>query len=233
MENLEILRDAPIFSGLQESDLNAILQHATERIIGRGSFFFMEGQVSRHCYVLVSGRVKLTRLTVDGDQVVLRLIGPGVPFGMVAGLRRTEYPVSIEAITDCNALRWDADKLSEFMYSVPGLALNMLTILTAEVKELQNRYVELSTERVERRIARTLLRLVRFAGRKVSQGVLIDFDLSRQDLAEMSGTTLYTVSRILSRWEMSGIIESERQKIYITYPHGLTMIAEDLPQPDR
>ena len=82
---------------------------------------------------------------------------------------------------------------------------------------------------MERRIAHTLLRLIRYAGRKVDRGVLLDLPLTRQDLAEMTGTTLYTVSRVLSRWETEGIIESERQQVLVRIPHKLVAIAEDLP----
>jgi len=87
----------------------------------------------------------------------------------------------------------------------------------------------MSTERVERRIARALLRLVSQLGRKVETGVLIDLALSREDVANMTGTTVYTVSRILSRWEEEGIIEGGREKVLIKRPPSLVMIAEDLP----
>jgi CRP-like cAMP-binding protein len=86
-----------------------------------------------------------------------------------------------------------------------------------------------ATERVERRIAHALLRLVRQAGRRVEAGVEIDFPLSRQDVAEMTGTTLHTVSRTLSAWESQGIVESGRQQVVIRKPHALVAIAEDLP----
>ena len=82
---------------------------------------------------------------------------------------------------------------------------------------------------MERRIARTILRLARQSGRKTEQGVLIDLSLSRQDIAEMTGTTLYTVSRILSEWEKEDLVQSERQRVVITYLHGLVSLAEDIP----
>jgi CRP-like cAMP-binding protein len=102
--------------------------------------------------------------------------------------------------------------------------------LSVRLQELQDRLREMSTERVERRIARALLRLVSKLGRKAETGVLIDLPLSRQDLANMTGTTLYTVSRILSRWDEEGIIESGRDKVVIKHPPRLVAIAEDLPQ---
>ena len=85
------------------------------------------------------------------------------------------------------------------------------------------------TERVERRVARALLRLVHDAGRRAEGGVEIAFPVSRQDIAEMTGTTLYTVSRLLSGWEERGIVRSSRQRIVLTKPRALVAIAEDLP----
>jgi len=85
------------------------------------------------------------------------------------------------------------------------------------------------TERVERRVARALLRLVHDSGRRVDGGVEITFPISRQDVAEMTGTTLYTVSRLMSAWEDQGIVRSGRQRIVLTKPHALVAIAEDLP----
>jgi CRP-like cAMP-binding protein len=112
----------------------------------------------------------------------------------------------------------------------PRISINAVRILANRVREFQDRVRELSTERVERRIARALLRLVRQAGKKVPEGVLIDLPLSRQDLAQMTGTTLFTVSRTLSQWESRGIIQSGRERVIICFPHGLVSIAEDLPE---
>ena len=91
---------------------------------------------------------------------------------------------------------------------------------------MQNRVVEMSTEQVERRVARALLRLVNQTGRKTREGILIDFPISRQDIAEMTGTTLHTVSRLLSAWEASGIVRSGRQKVTVVEPHRLFLLAE-------
>jgi CRP-like cAMP-binding protein len=108
-----------------------------------------------------------------------------------------------------------------------------LRLVADRFHDLQDRYRELATERVERRVARALLRLARQAGKRTDEGVLLDLPLSRQDLGEMTGTTLYTVSRILSGWEQNGLILSGRERIIIRRPHELVIIAEDLPTPPR
>ena len=96
----------------------------------------------------------------------------------------------------------------------------------SRLQEAHTRIVEMSTEQVERRIAHALLRLAKQAGRRIDQGVQIDFPISRQDVAEMTGTTLHTVSRTLSAWEQQGLIESGRQRIVIRDPHKLFGLAE-------
>lgn len=109
------------------------------------------------------------------------------------------------------------------------IALNALRFVASRYHDLQRRYRQAMTERVERRVARALLRLVHEAGRRVDQGVAVDFPIPRQDIAEMTGTTLFTVSRLLSAWEDQGIVQSSRQHVVLTKPHALVAIAEDLP----
>ena len=125
-------------------------------------------------------------------------------------------------------LAWDETEMHRLMEQIPQISINALGILASRVREFQDRLRELATERVERRIAHTLLRLARQTGRKVPEGVLIDMHLTRQDLAEMTGTTLYTVSRTLSQWEAQGLVQSSRERVVIRFPHGLVSIAEDL-----
>jgi CRP-like cAMP-binding protein len=111
----------------------------------------------------------------------------------------------------------------------PQLALNILRVVSAHVIEFQNRYRELATERVERRVARALLRLANQAGQKVAGGILIDVALTQQDLAEMTGTTRYTISRMLGEWEQRGLVKAGRGRVLVKQPHNLVVIAEDLP----
>ncbi|HET7377529.1 MAG TPA: Crp/Fnr family transcriptional regulator, partial [Anaerolineae bacterium] len=140
-----------------------------------------------------------------------------------------QYPASAEAIGDVEVLGWDEPAIVKLMARYPRFTANLLHLLSQRIQELQDRLREMSTERVERRIAHALLRLVAQLGRKAEHGVLIDLALSRQDLANMTGTTLYTVSRVLTRWEEDGLIESGRERILIKQPPRLVTIAEDLP----
>jgi CRP-like cAMP-binding protein len=110
------------------------------------------------------------------------------------------------------------------------VAINAARMIADRFHELQRQHRELMTERVERRIARAILRLLDQSGRRVDAGVEIGFPLSRQDLAQMTGTTLFTVSRTLHRWEAAGLIAAARRRVVIREPHRLVRIAEDLPE---
>jgi CRP-like cAMP-binding protein len=117
------------------------------------------------------------------------------------------------------------------MLQTPVLAVNALRVLSERMGRLQDRVRELATERVERRIARALLRLVRHAGRRTDEGVAIDMAVTRQEIAELTGTTLFTVSRTLASWESADLVRTGRQRIVVLRPHGLVALAEDLPTP--
>lgn len=222
------LNRVPLFAGLQPAELTAIRANATRRSVATGSFFFQQGEPAHNCYVLLSGRVRVTQLTPEGNQVILHMIGPGDGFALVAPFTPGEYGVSAEAVEDAEALAWDGATMERLMQEHPAVAINALRFLAGRLHELQERFRELATERVERRVARAVLRLARQTGRKTDAGILIDLPLSRQDLAEMTGTTLYTVSRILSGWEAAGLVEVGRERVVIKRGHGLVSIAEDL-----
>jgi CRP/FNR family transcriptional regulator, nitrogen oxide reductase regulator len=230
IESLEKkLGQLSLFKGLKPAEISEVISKGRTRKIKTGAFFFYEGDPAEQFYVLTSGRVKLTQVTPEGQQVILRYISPGEEFAVIAVLSEISYPVSAEAVNDSTAMIWEKDIIQQLISRYPQIAMNALEILAGRIKEFQDRVREMATERVERRIARTLLRLVRQAGEKVPEGVLINLPLSRQDLAEMTGTTLFTVSRILSQWENKGIVSSGRERIVVKFPHGLVTIAEDLP----
>lgn len=228
-EIFSFLKNSSIFSGLSDLGLREVCAAARLQQIDAGEFFFLQGDPANSLYLVKEGSVKLLQLTPDGQQVLMRLIGPWTFFAVIALVEDTIYPVTAQAAEPCQALDWSRSAMKPLIEKYPSIALNTMKMMAEQVHEYQDRLKELATERVERRLARALLRLAAQTGRKVSEGVLIDLPLSRQNLAEMTGTTLFTVSRILSQWEQQGLIKSGREKIIICFPHGLVKIAEDLP----
>jgi CRP-like cAMP-binding protein len=218
-----------LFEGVPDETLARIVGLAQSRHVDSGAFFFNEGDQAELFFVLTSGRVKLTQITPEGQQIVLRLIGAGDAFGGVGAFGDPTYPVSAEAVEASIALAWTSATMRQLLATEPTIAVNALRFVADRYHDLQRRYRQALTERVERRVARALLRLVHDAGRRVEAGIEISFPVSRQDIAEITGTTLYTVSRLLSAWEERRIVQSGRQHIVLIKPHALVTIAEDLP----
>ncbi len=177
-------------------------------------------------YLLLHGHLRVYRLTPDGQQVVVRYISPGEIFGVAMALGRTTYPATAAAVVDSVALVWPNGVWPRLSEKYPALLTNTLHTVGSRLQDAQTRVVEMSTEQVERRIAHALLRLAQQSGRKVETGIQIDFPISRQDVAEMTGATLHTVSRVLSAWEDRGLVEGGRQKITLRDPHRIFMLAE-------
>ena len=228
----DVLGRSPVFSGLDAAALLDVVAAASDRLVPAGAALFREGEPASEFCVVVAGRLKLSQAGGAGDEVIVRFVGPGEAAAALALFSAAAYPVTAEAAVDSRVLAWPRERLQELVGRHAGLATNLLRLLSERLREVQERFRELATERVAQRIARALLRLVRQAGRKVETGVLIDMPLSRQDIAEMTGTTMFTVSRVLTEWESRGILRSGRERVTVTRPHALVAIAEDLPQGD-
>jgi CRP-like cAMP-binding protein len=229
-EEFMLAQKSSLFRNIDNLEIQELVAAAQVRRLDAGEFYFIEDDPADKGYLLLKGKVKLTQVTLDGQQIILGYLPPGRVYGIIAILKKVTYPVSAQAVGECKALAWHRKTLNQLMESQPQIALNSLHIMAGQIREFQNRVRDLSTKRVETRVARAVLRLANQTGKKIAEGVLIDLPLSRQDLAEMTGTTLYTVSRILHDWEEKGIIKSKRQQVVILYPHGLVSIAEDLPE---
>ncbi len=234
MRNTEIakhLSQELLFRNLSEEGLRAVVAAAHSQTVEAGAFLFYQDDPAERIYLLCEGRLKLAQLSPDGQQVIMRVATPWMLIAAIGVVEGAVYPVSAEAAETSRVLYWSQAEMLALIERYPALALNAMRLLAGHVREFQDRYRELATERVERRLARAILRLASQAGRKTDEGVLLDLPLTRQDLAEMTGTTLYTVSRILSQWESQGLVLAGRERVVIRFPHGLVRVAEDLPNP--
>ncbi len=208
-----------------------VVEHIAER--GRfrrfehGDFLFFEGDAAIDVHFLLAGQVKVVRETLDGQEVILRLIQPGEFFGGAGGWGVSTFPATAVALDDGHVFALPASEFSELIGRYPEFSLAVIREMGTRLREAESRIRELQLERVERRIARTLLRLANKTGRKTERGIQIDLPQSRQHLAELSGATLSTVSRVLSEWDRQGLILAGRERVTVVEAHQLVMIAED------
>lgn len=221
-----VIRDLPMFRPLSPEDLDAVLEHAVARRLAPGETAFRQGDPADAFFVLLHGRLKVTQTSADGQQVVVRHVNPGELFGIARAVRRPDFPGTAEALTESVAIAWPADAWDALVARCPALAVDALATVGQRLQDAHTRIRELATEAVERRVAHALLRLVRQAGRKTDEGILIDFPVSRQDIAEMTGATLHTVSRLMAAWEARGLIAGGRKRVTVRDPHALFMLAE-------
>lgn len=216
----------PMFARMSDSEIDTILANASSRLYAPGMAVFEQGQSADHFFVLLSGRLRVTHLNPDGQQTVVRMVNPGDLFGIARALRRHDYPGTATAVVDSVALQWPMTMWDELVSQFPSIAVNVMQAIGQRLQEAHARVQELSTEEVERRVAHAVLRLAEQAGKADGKAVRIDFPVSRQDIAEMTGTTLHTVSRILSGWQRAQIVASGRQKLVVKDRHRLLMIAD-------
>jgi CRP-like cAMP-binding protein len=228
------LRRVSVFKDATDDDLKLFVEKGILRSIEEGEFFFFQGDPANYLYVLVAGRAKLLQSNQSGQQVNLRTINAWQLFGALGAVRpNATYPVTAQAIEASTALAIQSSFLKEMMQTRPYLNLGLMQLMTGYIMEMQERYRELATERVERRVALTVLRLAGQIGRRLEGNKpLVELPLSRQEIAEAAGTTLFTVSRMLAEWERHGLVETGRQRVVIRNPHGLVQISEGLEADD-
>lgn len=224
------LKQVVVFQNATEADLNLILENSITRSIEEGSFFFLQGDEATYLYVLTSGQVKLMQSNPSGQQVNLRTIYPWQMFGALGAVRSDNptYPATAQTLEDSTALAVPSLFLRSMLETRPYLSFDLMTLMTSYIQEMQARYRELATEKVEQRVANALVRLAGQSGTRADKEAGVELSFSRQDVAEMTGTTLYTISRLFSEWERRGILKTGREKITVLKPHDLVRIADGM-----
>lgn len=216
----------PPFEGLSPADLDVVLAHARTMRYPRDSAVFEQDAPATSFFLLLEGHVRVARITPEGEQVTSRYTNEGEMFGLGVAMGQATYPATAIAAVDCVALAWPASAWPILSQRFPGFATFAYRTIGDWLQETHTQMQQLVTAQVEQRVAGALLRLIRQAGRKTAKGIEIDFPITRQDIAEMTATTLHTVSRLMSAWEEKGIVASGRQKVTIIDPHALMLIAE-------
>jgi CRP-like cAMP-binding protein len=206
----DVLRTTPVFRKLSSDDRERVAAHAQLRHYPRGALIFSEGEPSETFYMVTGGRVKVFKMTPMGKDVILEIFGVGDPIGAVAVYEGWPFPASAVALEDTTCLLIERRVFFALLEQYPSLVRGLLLGLTQRLIELTNRLAELTGGRVEPRFARLFLKLGGEMGRQSEGGLFIPMPLARQELADLTGTTIETAIRIMSRWGKQGIVRTDK-----------------------
>ncbi|WP_107847011.1 Crp/Fnr family transcriptional regulator [Litoreibacter ponti] len=221
-----LLTHLPPFSKLEKREIRTILDQATSRRYNEGVAIFDEGAPAERFFMLLDGYVRVVRVTPTGEQVTALHIPAGQLLGIAKAIGRVTYPATAMTATESIVLSWPTRLWDGFVADYDGFATETYKTVGDRMGEIHNRVMEMATQQVEQRVANALLRLINQTGRKVSDGIEIDFPITRQDLSELTATTLHTASRLLSAWEKKGLVQSKRKRIKVLNPHALVVISQ-------
>ncbi len=221
------IASSQLFLNVPFSDCIRISHHARRKSLDRGEVLFQQGEAIRRVSLIESGLIKLTQLSPDGAEVILWLRGSGHAVGIPNNLTHPCHTCSGSPLSVCRTLSWDwfwLDQLS----SARQIRANVNSLVSQQLGEIEERFREIATEKVGIRVALTLARILKQVGKPATGGT--EVQLSRETLAQLTGTTLFTVSRLVSRWSEQGLVEARRESIIVRDPIHLLTCCRDLAE---
>ena len=218
----EILRHSSIFSSLNDDELSELANLAIEKSFMPNEFIFWDRDAPEWFYIIAEGKVKVIKYSSLGKEFIIAFFGPGEMFGEVAVFENKPYPASAQTITETKVVGIKREDLLSFLVNWPQVALKIISVLAGRLRDAQGRLRDLAGERVEQRLASVLLML------SAKLGNTLPF--TRQEIADMVGTTTETAIRIMSQLKDRGIIRSVRGKVIILDEEKLRLLAEGPPR---
>ena len=222
---LSAVRSVPVFRGLGDEDQRRLAALATLKDYNRGDYVWREGEAAEHLTLIVRGRVKVVRHS-DGGDVILEIFGEGEPVGAIAVYNYMPYPASAVCLEPVTLLLLPRRDYFELLDRHPDFARAIIRELTKLVVSLARRLEEMRGQRVEARIAQLFLTLAERMGRQTKPGIEIPIHLSRQEVADLVGTTVESAIRVLSRWGREKILVTGEKRFVIPSRDRLLQIAE-------
>jgi CRP/FNR family transcriptional regulator len=223
----EVLRVTPVFRKLAPEDRRKVAEVAHLRHYTKGQTIFEQGAPSDAFYTIASGRVKILRNLATGKEMILEVFGTGDPLGALAAYDGRPFPASAAALEETACVVIPRPVFFQLLEEHPSLVRGLMLGLTHRLVELTNRLTELSGTRIEPRFARLFLKLAQEMGRGERGGTFIPLVLSRQELADMTGTTIETAIRIMSRWGKQGLVRTEKDGFVLMKRGALESLAAE------
>jgi CRP-like cAMP-binding protein len=224
---LKIIGRLPFFRHLSSEAIAEINRLFDDRDVPAEQAIYFEGDPGEHLYLVAMGKVKLLRHTASGRDVLLDILRGGEYFGSLAILGGRGYTESAVAQTDCCILQISSTNFEKILNRYPDVSLKVLQAVGQRLEESQEIVKQLSVYSADQRIAAALIRLATKMGEQKEHGMLIQLPFSRQDLAAMTGTTVETVSRVMSRFAEQGLVTTGRKWVEISDIQGLEQIAKE------
>jgi len=221
--DLAALEKSELFVRLDARALKAVKAGAQVKRIRAGSLLLKQGDGANHLFCVVSGRFKMTTVSKEGAEKTLRFMEPGDAIGCAAVFKGFPYPATATAVVDSESASWSAAQFQELMRNHPQIAANALAMVGERAEQMLQRVREVTSEPADRRIAKAVLRLL--AQQKEKESGNGELHISGQELAELSDTTLFTVSRAIATWKRDGIVTGGRNRLHVTVPAKLMEIA--------
>ena len=218
----EILKHSSIFSSLSDDELNELADLAIEKSYMLNEFIFWDGDAPEWFYIIAEGKVKVLKHSSSGKEFVIAFFGPGEMFGEVAVFENKPYPASAQAVVATKVVGIKTDKFLSFLANRSQVALRIISILAGRLRDAQSRLRDLASERVEQRLASVLFMLSAKLG--------CNLPFTRQEIADMAGTTTETAIRVMSQLKDRGIIRSTRGKVIILDENKLRLLGEGPPR---
>lgn len=222
-----VLKVTPVFRKLAPQDLHTIAREAVVRHYDKGEVIFEQEAPSDAFYTIATGRVKIFKMLPTGKDMILEIFGPGDPLGAVAAYDGRPFPASAVALEDTVCIVIPRAAFFRLLKQHPSLVRGLMLGLTIRLVELTNRLAQLSGSRIEPRFARLFLKLAGEMGRTDRGGTFIPLPLSRQELADMTGTTIETGIRIMSRWGKEEVVRTDKDGFVILDRQTLEAMAAE------
>ncbi len=218
----QILRRSFIFSSLNDDELGELANLAIKRSFVPNEFIFWEGDAPERFYIVAEGKVKVLKHSSSGKEFIIAFFGPGEMFGEVAVFENKPYPASAQAVAETKAVGIRREDLLSFLANHSQVALRIINVLGERLRDAQSRLRDFAGGRVEQRLASVLLML--------SAKIGLTLPFTRQEIADMAGTTTETAIRVMSHLKDRGIIRSVRAKVIILNEEKLRLLSEGPPR---
>lgn len=227
LNSLESLKSVPIFSALPAEDLQGVSSYFHNEVFRKKDTIFAEGSEPEWFYICLSGKVKITKLSHDGKELIIEIISPGDFFGGFAVIKGFPYPANAIAMEDTSIIRISREDIAAIIEKYPAVMHSIMSNLGMRVRDFHTSLKSIALDKVESRIVSVLLKLAEKSGVVQDGSVVIDMRLTKQDIAEMVGTTVETAIRVMSKLRKSGALTEKDGRIVLK---NMEMLRLDISQ---